>query len=244
MKRGPTSLVSLPAPRVVSRRPVGNAPPQLREVGEAPNDSIADREALSCLRHDLRSLLNSVVGFSELLGSGTYGPLTPAQSTFVDHLRTSAGKLNERFDAFVELSHQEDGGGPRVAVPLFAALHHACDGHTLTITVDEAVKNRPFVVDLRSFRRALERTIALVTAHGAGSLRCHASLEAEGLVLLLDARASTEPPSWFAQIDDVIDEVDSHTLIEVRLAQRLFERQGMSLSLDYSLFAARIVQVR
>lgn len=48
-------------------------------------------------------------------------------------------------------------------------------------------------------------------------------------------------PSWFEQIDEITDKVDSQTMIEVRLAQRLFERQNIRLALDYDLRAARLV---
>jgi signal transduction histidine kinase len=242
LKRVPVTHIHTQAPPAITRHTPSDTGVHLRDGMHISSVSDADREALSCLRHDLRSLLNSVVGFSELLGSGSYGPLTPAQSSFVDHLRNSAGKLNERFDVFVELSHQEEQRGSNVDLPLFAALHHAFSGYEVGLLIDEEIKQHRVTLDLSCFRRALERTVDLLTAHGSGALHCHATLQSGRVALLLDAREHADtPPHWFRHIDDVTDKVDSQTLIEIRLAQRLFERQDIALALDYSLFAAHLL---
>lgn len=239
MKRSPISLVSPPPDLPVGRRPPDSGV-HLREVKAQPSVQDLDKEALSCLRHDLRSLLNSVVGFSELLGSGTYGPLTPQQSRFVDHLRNSAGKLNERFDAFVELSRQDETLGPQVDVPLHAGLHHALSGYAIELSVDPALQKHKVSVDLSSFRRALERTVELLTTRGAVHIRAHAELVEGKVRLTMKSPGGSTEPRWFEQIDEITDKVDSQSMIEIRLAQRLFERQGIRLALDYELRAAQL----
>ena len=62
------------------------------------------RDALTRVRHDLRSLVHSVVGYSELLTEPRYGAISPEQARFVTHLRSAAEHMQELVDACIELS--------------------------------------------------------------------------------------------------------------------------------------------
>ncbi len=52
-------------------------------------------EALSKLFHRLRTPLNSILGFTELLKKETYGPLTPEQKEFLEIIHRNALELLE-----------------------------------------------------------------------------------------------------------------------------------------------------
>lgn len=61
-------------------------------------------DLLSITSHDLRTPLNSIIGFSELLGNEFYGPLTSQQKEFVGLIHESGKKLLKRIDDFIEVS--------------------------------------------------------------------------------------------------------------------------------------------
>lgn len=49
--------------------------------------------ALAALSHDLRSPLNGIIGFADLLKDGTAGPLTERQRLYVGNILVSAQTL-------------------------------------------------------------------------------------------------------------------------------------------------------
>ncbi|MCD6319056.1 MAG: hypothetical protein J7M03_00070 [Candidatus Desulfofervidaceae bacterium] len=50
-------------------------------------------KVLSKLFHQLRTPLNSILGFTELLKKETYGPLTPKQKEFLEIIHRNAQNL-------------------------------------------------------------------------------------------------------------------------------------------------------
>lgn len=52
-----------------------------------------ESESLSVTLHDLKSPLNTIIGFSDLLESRDYGPLTTKQKEFIGLIHQSANKL-------------------------------------------------------------------------------------------------------------------------------------------------------
>lgn len=76
-------------------------------VGEADPRSAQVRALstlLSSARHELRSPLQALLGFTELLEAGTYGALSAPQLTFIEHMRTAGKELAQTVDACAELA--------------------------------------------------------------------------------------------------------------------------------------------
>ncbi len=59
--------------------------------------------------HELRTPLTAILGFAELLLEGTYGDLTPGQTTTVGHIENSAQNLNEIVSNMLDLLHIRAG---------------------------------------------------------------------------------------------------------------------------------------
>ncbi len=64
---------------------------------------------LASMSHDLRTPLNAVVGFSDLLAAQESGPLTGKQSRFVDRIQTASRHLLQLINDILDLSKIEAG---------------------------------------------------------------------------------------------------------------------------------------
>jgi DNA-binding transcriptional MerR regulator len=62
---------------------------------------------LAALRHQLRTPLNSLIGFSDLMEKGTAGELTPKQKHYVANIRQSGAQLVELIDRILEDSEPQ-----------------------------------------------------------------------------------------------------------------------------------------
>jgi signal transduction histidine kinase len=58
---------------------------------------------LSAMSHDLRTPLNSIIGFSELLIEGFNGTLNPSQADFIENIHESALELLESVKRTIEM---------------------------------------------------------------------------------------------------------------------------------------------
>jgi signal transduction histidine kinase len=63
---------------------------------------------LAALAHDLRSPLNTIVGFSSLLRDRQVDPASPEHDEFLDLVLTSARQLQQLIDDFLDLSALDD----------------------------------------------------------------------------------------------------------------------------------------
>jgi signal transduction histidine kinase len=66
-------------------------------------------EFLASMSHELRTPLHTILGFSELLGEETEGPLNPKQKRFVNHIHRDAQHLLQLINDILDLSKVEAG---------------------------------------------------------------------------------------------------------------------------------------
>jgi signal transduction histidine kinase len=128
---------------------------------------------LASARHELRSPLQSIQGFAELLSSESYGPLGDEQHTFVQHILQGSVELGSVVEACLELAEVELIG--RLLEPVRTDLRSA-----LTDALDPARNGTATLVDaqfapatqtaLARFDRAVLRrgVQALLTALSTG----------------------------------------------------------------------------
>lgn len=101
----------------------------LRERNEALET--ADRmksEFVASMSYELRTPLNSIIGFTELLNAGFAGPLTGKQQGYAGYVLEAAGQLRELIDDILDLAVIEAGGMTLdvVAVPVLSLVENAC----------------------------------------------------------------------------------------------------------------------
>ena len=66
-------------------------------------------EFLANMAHEFRTPLNSIIGFSEILGDPTFGPLTEKQARFAQNILVSGGHLLSLVNDLLDLSKVEAG---------------------------------------------------------------------------------------------------------------------------------------
>ncbi|MBI4510886.1 MAG: PAS domain S-box protein [Deltaproteobacteria bacterium] len=80
-----------------------------REKEHAQRQSEFKSRFLANMSHDLRTPLNAVIGFSELLDQEIHGPLTPKQREYVQHVLRSGRHLLSLLNDILDLSKVEAG---------------------------------------------------------------------------------------------------------------------------------------
>ncbi len=85
---------------------------QLRELDRLKSNFLAT------VSHELRTPLTSIIGFSEMLGEGIGGPLTPDQREFVTTIHEKGQQLLELISDLLDLSKLESGSIPLKWAPV------------------------------------------------------------------------------------------------------------------------------
>jgi hypothetical protein len=128
---------------------------------------------LASARHELRSPLQSIQGFAELLSSESYGPLGDEQHTFVQHILQGSVELGSVVEACLELAEVELIGRlmEPVRTDLRSALTDALDPtrNGTTCTIDAQFAPATLTALARFDRAVLRRSVyALLTALSTG----------------------------------------------------------------------------
>jgi len=66
-------------------------------------------EFVAAISHELRSPINVILGYTDLLRDGTFGPLNPDQDECIDRLERSGRELHELITSTLDLSRIEAG---------------------------------------------------------------------------------------------------------------------------------------
>lgn len=204
------------------------------------------RDALTRVRHDLRSLVHSVVGYSDLLAESRYGALSSEQTRFVKHVRSAAEHLQELVDTCIELSRpantQDARGVELPEAPLGQTLRRirsalaergvACD----VSTVPE-LEQRVLVWDIPALERALIGLSLVVTRDATVSCTLHVSRRSGRLLLSLRASDATESLVPMCGLEQLEDQVGNRDFVRLKLGEVLLARQGGALRIANALDA-------
>jgi two-component system cell cycle sensor histidine kinase PleC len=92
---------------------VGRAREQIQELDAARKVAETANQAkstfLANMSHELRTPLNAVIGFSELLASGTAGPVNARQAEYLADVQRSGRRLLDLINDLLDLSRAEAG---------------------------------------------------------------------------------------------------------------------------------------
>ncbi len=76
---------------------------------EAHSESAARSRFVAAMSHEMRTPLNAIVGFGELLSSGSAGPLTERQSRYLENITRAARNLSDMVSDVLDLAALEAG---------------------------------------------------------------------------------------------------------------------------------------
>jgi hypothetical protein len=204
------------------------------------------RDALTRVRHDLRSLVHSVVGYSDLLAEPRYGALSPEQARFVSHVRGAAEHLQELVDTCIELSRPQAPDRGHLELPetplgqllrrvrnAFAERQLACD-----LSIASELETRAVTLDVSGLERALVGLALVITRDG--SVSCELSVSRLDSALLITVRASDAADSAqpSATLDQLEDQVGNRDFVRLKLSEVLLSRQAGSLHISPALDTA------
>lgn len=223
-----------------SNRAPSRRPPSVRAAALTGTGRVRvkpRRDALTRVRHDLRSLVHAVVGYSDLLANDHYGPMGSEQRSFVEHVRAAASQLEELVDVCVELSRPSEQipvAASSVAIgALVPRLRHHLASHALACDVQlaPALEGHSLAVDIELTERALLELARVVTRERAPScvLRVH---EQRGRLVLELAACRTTQPSELSSVDALENELINRDFVRVKLAEVLLARQSLKLRIS------------
>ncbi|MET0286557.1 MAG: histidine kinase dimerization/phospho-acceptor domain-containing protein [Polyangiales bacterium] len=205
------------------------------------------RDALTRVRHDLRSLLQSVVGYADLLAEPRYGVLSSEQERFVGHVRAAAGHLQELVDTCIELSRPENDNGrvleaPQVQVGqslqrvrnTLLARELCCD-----LTIAPELETRSVGLDVSILERALVGLAGVVTRDGAVALQLRASRLGSRILLTLSASDAGE--SELVNLEALEDQLGNRDFVRLKLSEVLLSRLGFATRIGANVDQAELV---
>lgn len=228
--------------------------------GIAPSENVG--ALLSSARHELRSPLQSIQGFAELLSSESYGSLSEEQQSFVHHIMQGSLELGAAIEACFELAEVELVGRELVPtrVDLRSALIDALDplrNGSDTIVSAQFAQNLQAMrvrIERESLRRALHALLAAMSTGTHKSFRAELDLAGEHGRLLLtrqdgeqtalvEGEASTTPAGaapWFSIDELTRRQRSARSLIWLRLSHALLALQDASLLITDQLNRAEV----
>jgi light-regulated signal transduction histidine kinase (bacteriophytochrome) len=188
---------------------------------------------LSSARHELRSPLQSIQGFAELLHSESYGQLVDEQRTFVEHIVQGSTELGAVLEACLALAELEALGAPfsseerslRVALDDAIAASAKRSRTTVSITRCDLLEALRLPIDQESLERAL---CALFTGMCSATQRSlELRIEASATqVQITVSRVGSSAAQLFSLTELAQLKRMSRGLIWLRLADILLDKQG------------------
>ena len=161
----------------------------VQRLSSDPRDISRDNELQARLRHDLRTPINAIIGYSEMIKEDFEPDLGPSSVRDIDAILNEARRLALKIDEVVDGAESEEGkadrrGEAEIAESLVLSLKEAkTDQYALTgyiLVIDDEAANREILT------RQLERRGHRVAAVGSASETFKAMREDRFDLVLLD----------------------------------------------------------
>jgi hypothetical protein len=204
---------------------------------------------LSSARHELRSPLQSIQGFADLLAAESYGSLGREQRVFVEHIVQSSFDLSRALDACFELVQAElSHNGPQLGPVHFRRALE--DAITLArssgeLTVDLRFGSLPadlsVEADSFSFAKAVGAIITALLPGTRGPLLISASLWDGKVEVLFGPPLGELRPAWRSMLELSRRGPTTRVLLWLRLASALLLKAGARLEASESYDRIRML---
>jgi signal transduction histidine kinase len=221
----------------------------LRELTVQPGFRIKlkpRRDALTRVRHDLRSLLQAVVGYTDLLAEPRYGVLTSEQARFVSNVREAAAHLEELVDTCIELSRPDNDNTRTLESPqvqLGQSLRRVRNTLAQQLCCDLVIagdlETRSLTLDVTVLERALMVLAGVLTREGAVALQLGAALVEGRLCLTLQANDAPDPRE-LTSVEALEDQLGNRDFVRLKLSEVLLSRLGFTTRLSTNVDVATL----
>ena len=216
---------------------------------------------LAHLSHDIRTPLNHIIGFAELMRQQTYGSLgDPRYLSYVEAMKGSGERLLSYFASILELAELEAGRRPlqaeRVSADeLLASATRRFAGQakraglslTLATRSDAIILGDRFSLD-RMVGNLVENALRFTPSGGKVTLAAYAATD--GVVLEITDTGIGIPPERldslsqpFAFRDDVLTRAQSGAGLGLSIARAIAETNGGHLAIDSRLGVGTTVAI-
>ena len=225
----------------------------LQAKDAAESASRAKTNFLAIVSHEVRTPLNAVIGFSEMLRDGYAGAIDDKQREYLEDILASARHLLQLMGDMLDMSTIEAG---KIAVrPALVSVRGEIEASLelvrtraaaaqLTLAIDAATELPPLWVDRTRFRQILLNLLsnAIKFTPPGGTVTVRAEDDAEGVAIAVsdtgigmcehDIPRALEP---FRQIDNIMHRQYEGVGLGLPLAKSLAELHGGRLDIASAL---------
>ena len=208
---------------------------------------------LASMSHDLRTPLNSILGFSELLAEQAIGTLNEKQSRFVDHIRNSGRHLLDLINDVLDLSKIEAGqlqlARTSLSLPAVLSQVHADIEPQLKakrLAFDLHTPEVPVFADPIRLRQILLNLLSNAVKFTPDGGHISVTAEVQGPMAAIQVRddgIGIAPEHQrlvfeeFQQVGESTKGIPEGTGLGLAIVKRLVEQHGGSISLQSTLGA-------
>ncbi len=224
--------------------------------------SAAKSRFLSTMSHELKTPLNAVIGFADIIHSEAFGPLGGAQyKDYAKHILNGGRRLLELLQQVLEIANGEDDARFEkepvdVADAVDSAIDTmAADGAAHGVTIDNLARSARLTVagDARLLARALSALVSNAVKFSPEGARVEVSARDGATsveIVIADKGVGMSPDeipvalSPFDQVDGALDRRFEGAGLGLPFANSIIRRHGGSLSIDSAPGAGTTVTVR
>lgn len=203
--------------------------------------STAKSQFLANVSHEVRTPINAIIGYSEMLEDPSYNSLTEKQVSYVQNISASARHLRELINDILDLSKVEAGKIELRFEPFLvrdalgatlAAVRPQADEKGLKLVLDETGCPETMVADILRFRQILYNLLsnAVKFTPEGGRVTVTAQRNGESLAVAIQDtgigfKAEDMPRLFeeFAQLDASLARRDEGTGLGLALTKKLVE---------------------
>jgi signal transduction histidine kinase len=202
---------------------------------------------VSSARHELRSPLQSIQGFADLLASESYGTLGRDQRVFVEHIIQGSWDLSRALDACFELIQAEALHLPTETIP--ASLRRLVEesvnvaqnnsANRFDVRLSQLDPELSIEVDLRDFSKAIEAIFTALAPLARGRIIVSGRQREAELELVVSV---TEEPRALRALNELPRRgMSARALLWLRVAASLLARSNGQLETSESYDQVRVV---
>ena len=224
----------------------------------------AKSEFLATMSHELRTPLNAIIGFSEILGTETFGPIGNVKyRDYARDIHESGQHLLDLINDILDISKVESGMEELyeenvdisvVADSVLRLVRQRAQKHGVKLELELSDESPALRVDARKLKQILvnllSNAIKFTKAGGTVTLKGWGRIESGYVFQVIDTGIGIAPEdipkalSQFGQVDNALNRQHEGTGLGLPLTKSLVELHGGSMDLQSDVGVGTTVTVR